>query len=218
MTEANPPAQPEELCRRILLLVAEPHRRSEPPYHDEIAEELNEAEDAIRDQLRILEHRGFVFLQTVLNTLIPNITPKGLLEVEKLTHTAPQPDSPPSSETSSEPQEFQPNKDYSVVIWRSKKYFLSPRQAKCVRLLQEAHTDGTHWLSGPDILRKIEPSRKGNMGIRMSDIFKDSSAWNDGLVLHMLDTLMKRKRIPKRRRRGSSSSLKNASAVNRKSD
>ena len=82
MTEANPPAQPEELRRRILFLVAEPHRRPEPPYHDEIAEALNEAEDAIRDQLRILEHRGFVFLQTVLDTLIQTITPQGLLEAE----------------------------------------------------------------------------------------------------------------------------------------
>ena len=44
------------------------------------------------------------------------------------------------------------------------------------------------------------------------------NADNSRSVLHMLDTLMKRKRIPKQRRRGSSSSLKNASTVNRKSD
>ena len=43
-------------------------------------------------------------------------------------------------------------------------------------------------------------------------------AENSRSVLHMLDTLMKRKRIPKQRRRVSSSSLKNASTVNRKSD
>ena len=43
-------------------------------------------------------------------------------------------------------------------------------------------------------------------------------AENSRSVLHMLDTLMKRKRIPKQRRRGSSSPLKNASTVNRKSD
>jgi len=41
---------------------------------------------------------------------------------------------------------------------------------------------------------------------------------NSRSVLHMLDTLMKRKRIPKQRRRGSSSSLKNASTVKGKSD
>ena len=43
-------------------------------------------------------------------------------------------------------------------------------------------------------------------------------AENSRSVLHMLDTLMKRKRIPKRRRRGTSSSLKNASTWDRKSD
>ena len=41
---------------------------------------------------------------------------------------------------------------------------------------------------------------------------------NSRSVLHMLAILMKRKRIPKRRRRGPSSSARNASAVNRKSD
>ena len=47
-------------------------------------------------------------------------------------------------------------------------------------------------------------------GIRNAD--------NSRSVLHMLDTLMKRKRIPKQRRRGSSSSLKNTSTLNRKSE
>ena len=185
MTEANPPAQPDkkELRRRLLFLVAEPHRRSDPPYHDAIAEELNEAEDTIRDQLWILDHQGFVFLQTLLDFLIPNITPKGLLEVEKIAQTAPQPDPPPISEPSPEPQEFQHNNAYTVVIWRGKEYLLLPRQAKCVRLLHEAHTDGTRWLSGPDIMRKIAPSPKGIVSIRMSDIFRDSPAWNDGLVV-----------------------------------
>ncbi len=43
-------------------------------------------------------------------------------------------------------------------------------------------------------------------------------AENSRSVLHMLDTLMKRKRIPKQRRRGTSFSLKNVSTVNRKSE
>ena len=41
---------------------------------------------------------------------------------------------------------------------------------------------------------------------------------NSRSVLYLLDTLMKRKRIPKQRRRGTSSSSRNASTVNRKSD
>ncbi len=44
------------------------------------------------------------------------------------------------------------------------------------------------------------------------------NAENSRSVLHMLDTLMKRKRIPKQRRRGTSTPLRNASTVNRKSD
>ena len=41
-------------------------------------------------------------------------------------------------------------------------------------------------------------------------------AENSRSVLYLLDALMKRKRIPKQRRRGSSSSSRNASTVNRK--
>ena len=43
-------------------------------------------------------------------------------------------------------------------------------------------------------------------------------AENSRSVLHMLDTLMKRKRIPKQRRRGTSTPLRNASTRDRKSD
>ena len=43
-------------------------------------------------------------------------------------------------------------------------------------------------------------------------------AENSRSVLCMLDTLLKRKRIPKRRRRGSNSSLRNSSTIIRKSD
>ena len=43
-------------------------------------------------------------------------------------------------------------------------------------------------------------------------------AENSRSVLCMLGTLLKRKRIPKQRRRGSSYSSRNASTVNRKSD
>ena len=44
------------------------------------------------------------------------------------------------------------------------------------------------------------------------------NAENSRSVLHMLDTLMKRKRIPKQRRRGTSTPLRNASTRDRKSD
>ena len=43
-------------------------------------------------------------------------------------------------------------------------------------------------------------------------------AENSRSVVHMLDTLIERKRIPKRKRRGSNSSLRNSSALSRKPD
>ena len=176
MTEANPPAQPNELRRRILFLVAEPHRRSDPPYHDAIAEELNEAEDTIRDQLWILDHQGFVFLQTLLDFLIPNITPKGLLEVEKIAQATPQPDPPPISETSSESQEFQHSPDYASVTWRGQQYQFNKNQATCVRLLHEAWLEGTPHLSGYYLLSEIKGA------VKMSGLFKGHPAWKELIV------------------------------------
>ena len=43
-------------------------------------------------------------------------------------------------------------------------------------------------------------------------------AENSRSVLHMLDTLMKRRKVPKRRRVGASTPLRNASTRDRKSD
>ena len=184
MTESNPPAQPKELRRRILFLLKEKDRRGvDHPHAIEIADALNETEKVILRHSRILECDGLVKLRWYIGGgALVELLPKGLLELEKMAQTAPQPDSPPISEPSPESQEFQPNKDYSVVIWQGKEYFLTVRQAKCVRLLHEAHTDGTRWLRGKDILSKVIPSRKGNENIRLSDIFKDSPAWIDGLV------------------------------------
>ena len=186
MTEANPPAQPDkELSRRILLFLEEADRRGvHHPHAIEIADALNETEKVILRHSRILECDGLVKLRWYIGGgALVELLPKGTLELEKMAQTAPQPDSPPSSETSPEPQEFKHNNAYTVVIWRGKEYLLLPRQAKCVRLLHKAHTEGTRWLPGQDILKEIEPSTKDIVSIRMSDIFKDSLAWNDGLVI-----------------------------------
>ena len=144
---------------------------------------MKETPKDVRDQLKILKCDGLIEATFFTNgDALPFITGKGL-KLEKIAQTAPQPDPPPSSEPSPEPQEFQHNNAYTVVIWRGKEYLLLPRQAKCVRLLHKVHTEGTRWLPGQDILRKIEPSRKDIVSIRMSDIFKDSPAWIDGLVI-----------------------------------
>jgi len=144
---------------------------------------LEETREDIKDQLDILKDLGLAEVTFFIGgDAQPFITGTGKLELEQWGQATPVTDSPPISETSSESQEFQPNKDYTVVIWLGKEYFLSPRQAKCVRLLHKAHTDGAPWLRGQDILKIVAPSPKGTVSIRMSDIFKDSPAWNDGLV------------------------------------
>ena len=177
MTESNPPAQPKELRRRLLFLVAEPHRRSDPPYHDAIAEELNEAEDTIRDQLWILDHQGFVFLQTLLDFLIPNITPKGLLEVEKMAQTAPQPDPPPISEPSPEPQEFEHSVDYRRVDWQGKKFRFSLMQSRVVRLLHEEFKEGRDELGAAVLLDGSDST-----GEYVRDIFRRHCAWGTLII------------------------------------
>ena len=48
--------------------------------------------------------------------------------------------------------------------------------------------------------------------------WQKGNAENARSVVYMLDTLIKRKRIPKRKRRGSNSSLRNSSTIIRKSD
>ena len=183
MTEANPPDKLSDLGRRILFLLKEKDRRGDYPYLSDIAKDLGETSEDIKDQLDIMKDLGLAEVTFFIDEdAQPFITGTGKLKLEQWGQATPVTDSPPISETSLESPEFRANKDYSVVIWRGKEYFLTVRQAKCVRLLHEAHTDGTRWLRGKDILSKVIPSRKGNENIRLSDIFKDSPAWNDGLV------------------------------------
>ena len=186
MTEANPPAQPDkkELRRRILFLLQEKDRQDEYRHLLQIASDLEETPKDVRDQLKILECDGLIEVTFFTNEdALPFITGKGKLKLEQWGQASPETGSPPSSETSLESPEFQHNADYSVVIWRGKEYFLTERQAECVCLLHKAHTEGTRWLLGQDILKIVAPSPKGTVSIRMSDIFRDSPAWNDGLVV-----------------------------------
>ena len=177
MMEANPPDKPEELRRRILFLVAEPHRQSQPPYHDEIAEELDEAADTVRDHLLALDRQGFVFLQTAVNDLIPNITPEGLLEVKKIAQTSPQPDPPPISEPSPEPQEFEHSVDYRRVDWRGKRFHFSPMQSQVVRLLHEEFKEGRDELGAAVLLEGSDSTGK-----YVRDIFRRHCAWRTLII------------------------------------
>ena len=65
MTEASLPAQPDKgLRRRILFYLEEADRRGvDHPHVIEIADALNETEEDIRRQSRILEYDGLVKLR-----------------------------------------------------------------------------------------------------------------------------------------------------------
>jgi hypothetical protein len=179
MTEVNPPAQPDkkELRRRILLYLKEAQRRVDYPYLSDIAKDLGETPEDIKDQLDILKCLEEIEVKYFTNRdALPFITGKGKLKLEKMAQTAPQPDSPPSSETSPEPQEFDQSPDYASVNWLGQQYQFNKNQATCVRLLHEAWLEGTPYLSGDYLLREIESASK------MSDLFKRHPAWGSLIV------------------------------------
>ena len=174
MTEANPPAQPNELRRRILLYLKEAQRRVDYPYLSDIARDLGETPEDIKDQLDIMKGLEEIEVEYFTNRdALPFITGKGKLKLEKMAQTAPQPDSPPSSETSPEPQEFDQSPDYASVNWLGQEYQFNKNQATCVRLLHEAWLKGTPHLSGHTLLSKIESAS------RMSGLFRKHPAWKE---------------------------------------
>ena len=97
MTEANPPAQPKELRRRILLYLKEAQRRVDYPYLSDIARDLGETPEDIKDQLDIMKGLEEIEVRYFTNRdALPFITGKGKLELEKMAKMAPQPDPPPN--------------------------------------------------------------------------------------------------------------------------
>ncbi len=177
MTEANPPAQPKELRRRILFLLQEKDRQDEYRHLLQIASDLEETPKDVRDQLKILESDGLIEVTFFTNgDVLPFITGKGL-KLEQWGQASPETGSPPSSETSLESQEFQHSTDYASVNWQGQQYQFNKNQATCVRLLHEAWLGGTPYLSGDYLLREIESAS------RMSDLFKRHPAWNH-LIVH----------------------------------
>ena len=168
MTEANPPAQPEELRRRILLYLKEAQRRVDYPHLFHIAKDFGEKPEDIRDQLDILKDLGLAEVTFFLDgDALPTITGKGKLELEQWGQAAPETDSPSSSEISSEPQEFRHSPDYTSVHWRGQEYQFNKDQATCVRLLQEAWLEGTPYLLGHFLLTAIEGAVKRRFRLRL---------------------------------------------------
>ena len=112
MTEANPPAKLSDLGRRILFLLKEKDRRGDYPYLFQIASDLEETREDIKDQLDILKDLGLAEVTFFIGgDAQPFITGTGKLELEQWGQATPVTDSPPISETSSESQEFQHSPD-----------------------------------------------------------------------------------------------------------
>ena len=181
MTESNPPAQPDkELSRRILLFLEEADRRGvDHPHAIEIADALNETEKVILRHSRILECDGLVKLRWYIGGgALVELLPKGLQELEKIAQTAPQPDPPPISETSSESQEFEHSPDYATVIWRGREFHFSPMQSHAVRLLHEEFQEGRNNLRDAYVIETIEAKVR-----TLHDLFKRSCGVWDKLII-----------------------------------
>ena len=157
MTESNPPAQLEELRRRILFYLGEELNRGvDHPHLHAIADALNETEGDIRRQSEILGYQGLVELRWYIGGgALVELLPKGKLELEKMA------------------QEFQHSADYASVNWRGQAYQFNRNQATCVRLLHEAWLEGTPHLSGHYLLTTIEGA------VKMSGLFRDHPAWKE---------------------------------------
>ncbi len=177
MTETNPPAQPEELRRRILFLLKEKDRQDEYRHLFQIATDFGETSEDVRDQLEILESDGLIEVTYFTDgDALPLITGKGKLKVEKIAQASPQPAESPSSDTNPEPQEFQHSPDYASVNWRGQEYQFNKNQAICVMLLHEAWIKNTPYLSGHYLLGEIEGA------VKMSGLFKKHPAWKQLIV------------------------------------
>ena len=179
MTESNPPAQPEELRRRILLFLEEADRRGvDHPQSTAIADALTETEEVILRQSKILEDDKLVKLRLYIGGgALVELLPKGLLELEKMAQTAPQPDPPPISEPSPEPQDFGHSADYRRVDWRGKRFRFSPMQSQVVRLLHEEFKEGRDELGDAVLLEGSDSTGK-----YLRDIFRRHCAWGTLII------------------------------------
>ena len=84
MMEANPPAQPKELRRRILLLLKEKDSQGDYRHLFQMATDFNETSEDVRDKLEILESQGLIEVTYFTNRdALPFITGKGKLELEQ---------------------------------------------------------------------------------------------------------------------------------------
>ena len=108
MTEANPPTQPEKLRRRILSLLQEKDRQGDYRHLFQIANDLEETREDIKDQLDIMKYLRLVEVTFFLDgDALPFITGTGKLKLEQWEQEAPEVKvSPPASENLSSTEEL----------------------------------------------------------------------------------------------------------------
>ncbi len=178
MTESNPPAQLEELRRRILFYLGEELNRGvDHPHLHAIAGALKETEELTKGQLEILKCQRLVAPTRYHRGALVKLLPKGKLKLEQWGQAAPETDSPPSSETSSESQEFEHSSDYRRVDWRGKRFRFSPMQSHVVRLLHEEFKRGGGALGDAGLLEGSYSTGK-----YLRDIFRRHCAWGTLII------------------------------------
>ena len=178
MTESNPPDKLSDLGRRILFLLKEKDRQDEYRHLLQIASDLEETREDVRDQLGILESEGLIEVTYFTNgDALPFITGKGKLKLEQWGQAAPQPDPPPISEPSPEPQEFEHSPDYRRVDWQGKKFRFSTMQSHVVRLLHEEFKEG-----GDEVGLAFLQEGIGSKGKFLSNNFRRHCAWGTLII------------------------------------
>ena len=178
MTEANPPDKYEDLRRRILFLLQEKDRQGDYRHLFQIASDLEETREDVRDQLKILECDGLIKVTFFTNEdALPFITGKGKLKLEQWGQASPETGSPPSSETSLESPEFGHSADYRRVDWQGKKFRFSPMQSRVVRLLHEEFKEGRDELGAAVLLDGSDST-----GEYVRDIFRRHCAWGTLII------------------------------------
>ena len=178
MTEANPPDKLSDLGRRILFLLKEKDRRGDYPYLFQIASDLEETREDIKDQLDILKDLGLAEVTFFIDEdAQPFITGTGKLKLEQWGQAAPQPDPPPISEPSPEPQEFEHSPDYRRVDWQGKKFRFSTMQSHVVRLLHEEFKEG-----GDEVGLAFLQEGIGSKGKFLSNNFRRHCAWGTLII------------------------------------
>ena len=128
-------------------------------------------EDEAVELLRMLRRHASAVLETMSTMVIrhADAIAAGSLPTHSLVRLAAEPEEAPGQRE----QKFKPSTDYRSVTFGGQSIHNTPLQAAAVRLLHEAHLNGTPELSGAHILETIESGSRS-----LSVLFKRSRAWN----------------------------------------